>query len=64
VEGHRQGINLKRESSKIVSVPNNEMLVDEDDLEYTKRSKNLESVEKKKNEANTKKKGIPLYEIK
>jgi uncharacterized membrane protein YgaE (UPF0421/DUF939 family) len=67
VDANRQSVNLKKEDKKGTNCqvrPSDEMVIDEDDLEYTKRTKNLESVEKKKKELNAKKKGMPIYEIK
>ncbi len=66
VDRNRAGINIEKEipkKSKIADKCEDEMIVDEDDLEYTKKSRNLENVIKFK-ETSKKKKGIPLYEIK
>lgn len=68
MDRNRQSINIKNQTANVKheksQLINDSMLVDEDNLEYTKNSKNFESVEKSKNESHSKKKGIPLYEIK
>jgi hypothetical protein len=67
VDRNRQNVNIKKETAKLkeekAQPTETGMLVDEDELEYTKKGKNLESVQTKR-ETNAKKKGIPLYEIK
>lgn len=67
VDRNRLSINIKNQTANVkqekAQLFDESMLVDEDNLEYTRKIKNFESVEKSKKEQ-TKKKGIPLYEIK
>ena len=68
VDQDRAGINLKKETSKNRKKSSiqaeNDMIVDDDHLEYTQKKKCLDNAEKTTNELSKKGKGIPIYEIK